>query len=74
MVALLKASLISVEVSNNKVGCHNLISDMSLICISSNMSCIMKGVGTMTYGGESKGNTEREISKLPFTSLKIVRA
>lgn len=36
----------------------------------------MKGAGTMTYGGESKGNCGKSNKQatLDFTSLKIVRA
>lgn len=59
MIVLLEVSLISVGVSNNwaGVGCHSLISDMN---INSNMSSVMKGVGTVTYGGVIKGNYRKK--------------
>lgn len=59
MVVLLKVSLISAEVSHNwaGVGCHILISDMN---INNNMSSVMKGVGTVTCGGVSKGNYRKK--------------
>lgn len=54
MIVLLEVSLISVGFPTaGLVGCHILISALN---INSNMSCVMKGVGTVTYGGASKGN------------------
>lgn len=66
---LLEVALISIGVSKNwaVLACHILTSDTN---INSNRSSVMKGVGTVTYGGAIKGNYRKKDKQDAFSFIK----